>query len=494
MSGSETKPMDHPTLEELCAAHRNEESHAQHVAALALRIFDAVSEPLQLSASDRPLLERAARLHDIGFADKPADHVAEGIAIVRRSGLKGVRARAIDEITAIMALHGRLPDAVLTGTRWERVPRPSRILRLGAILRVADALDHGHLQDSRITDLRIADGMVRLYFTMPTGSRNAERAMAKSDLWQRVCPLGLVLVPRRHRRPGRIRAADPAGAVLRTLLLTHYRVLRISARRAARDQDEEALHDLRIAVRSLRRLLEAFERILRGTSARRVSKALRAFAKRLGPARDFDVWMGILQRPRFARSLQEHPAFLDRQSRGQAATQAALRVMLADETTQTLMEQLGFLLRIELQGCQAPGSQKPFSAIARRALHAAWETFWNRRHLAKSNEPLKLHALRVRLRKLRLLAMLVRPDAPPVAADFIETLHDLERNLGRIHDLDEASRHAGKTDAPISLHHLIAKRRRKEWRSFRKAWRCFAASDPAAESALLWTPSSTRRS
>lgn len=461
-----------PTVERLCADHQNEEPHARQVAHLAAQIFDAVQQPLNLKKRDRLLLLTAAQLHDIGYAADPGNHVAAGVELVRRTGLRGFSDNQVDEITAIMALHGRLPDERLAGPLLERSPRPNRIFQLAAILRVADALDHSHLQDSRILRISVADGMIRVRVSTPRDSANAERAMAKSDLWQRVFGMGLVVEAVRRGFAGRPRARDPSRIAIRRLLLAHYPVVRTTVRRAARVDDEEALHDLRIALRSLRRILEAFARPLRKTSAAECEALLRDWTKRLGPTRDLDVWVSLLNRPRFQSALAGSPAFLASQLALRDQARAVLRAELNDSSTQLLLQRLGYLLRIELAQASASGG-KPFGRLARRQLYRAWKALWKKRHWARSRKSATLHALRIRLRKLRMLAALTAPAVGPEGAWLAATLHDVERNLGRIHDLDEALMRASRMpDAPPALLPALARRRRKEVRAFRERWAC----------------------
>ncbi|HMP74817.1 MAG TPA: CHAD domain-containing protein [Kiritimatiellia bacterium] len=467
------KASETPDIEALCARHLNEEPHARHVAALVLQLFDALHGPLGLHRRDRVLLETAARLHDIGYASRPDDHVAAGIALIREHGLRGWTADRINDLTAIIALHGRLPAAPRLAER----SRPDRVLRLGALLRIADALDHSHLQDTRILRVDLRDGMIRVRISLPAGSLSAERAMTKSDLWQQVFPIGIVFEPMRRKPRAACSERDTAWTAIRRLLQLQYNIMRTAARRAARDDDEEALHDLRIAVRALRRLLEAFARPLRKTSAAKALKHLRGFAKELGPARDLDVWISLLERPRFLAAIADEPHFLNGQRHLRDEAHAALRQALGAPETAHLFSLLGTLLRIELPGMA--DDTKPIGPLARKAVRAAWREIRANRKLAASRKSSNLHALRILLRKLRLLAHLVQPLLGADAPYLIETVHGLERNLGRIHDLDEALSRAGQTGTPGDLARALARRRRKECRLFRRAWKAFL--DPAVQ-------------
>lgn len=474
-----------PTLDELCAEHRNENAHTEFVARLALHIFDAVKLVFNFRKQDRLLLEAAARLHDIGYASRPDDHVAAGVAIVRERGVRGFTPRQIEEIAAIISLHGRLTNPASTGDLLRDAPKPERIFQLGAILRVADALDQGHLQECRITSITRHEGMFRILVATPAGAKGIERAMAKSDLWQRVFPLGVTFEARPRRVQVEPRADQPAGDAIRRLMLGQYHVLRTSARRAAREDDEEALHDLRIAVRGLRRLLEAFERPLRKTSASEVASALRTFAKQLGPARDLDVWIGILRKPRFKAVIDGCPGYFEKQVAARAKARAALRVHLDDPASHALMAKLGYLLRIEIPHAGSK-LERPFGPLIRRCVKAAWKAVMAKSKWAESRRPDTLHRFRIRLRKLRLLAALTQPSLAKDAPFMIAAVRDLERNLGRIHDLDEALIRADRSGAPDGLIPALAKRRRREMRRFRSAWSNFTSKEIQRRCRAAW--------
>lgn len=60
------------------------------------------------------------------------------------------------------------------------------------------------------------------------------------------------------------------------------------------DGDEDAIHDLRVALRRLRAVLEAYGGCLDERAARRLRREAREAADALAPARDLDVLLGLL--------------------------------------------------------------------------------------------------------------------------------------------------------------------------------------------------------
>lgn len=479
-----------PTVDALCARHRNEERHTRHVAALAARLFDATRGWLRLRREDRPLLVAAARLHDIGFAQAPRDHIETGVALVRDAGLRGWPRPRVDDLLGVMLLHGGRPEGLAGHPVLTSLRDLDRVQRLGALLRVADALDHSHLQDSRIVRVEREASMIRLHVTQAPFSRNLERAMAKSDLWQQVFPLGLVLQPHPSPRHRLVRSADPAADAVRKLLLVQHRVLRDSVRRAARSEDDEALHDLRIALRCVRRLLEAFPRAMRDTSAAAVDHALRRLARHLGPARDLDVWIELLARPRLRRALGDDragAAYLRDQERARVAAQRAVREQLGSEAAEDLLARLGYLVRIELAGGDA--DTQPFGDLARRRVRRAFREALALRALARSKDADDLHRLRIEIRKARLLASLVEPLLGPGREVLIRELRVVERRLGRLHDLDVALERARRRrdGAPAPVLRALRKLRRRQRERFREEWPRFLAPSVQRACRRAWS-------
>ena len=93
------------SVAELCAKHGNEDMHANHVTALALQLFDATRGLVGAPAGDRPLLEAACRLHDVGYSVNPRRHAQMGREIVRQEGLKGFTDAQREDIAAAIFLH-----------------------------------------------------------------------------------------------------------------------------------------------------------------------------------------------------------------------------------------------------------------------------------------------------------------------------------------------------------------------------------------------------
>jgi len=118
--------------------------HAEQVRTLATLIFDHTRGLHRLDPKDRELLEMAAMVHDVGIGEGAQGHQRRALDIVMRAELplEEVERRML---ACIARYHGqrspRREDVVFRGlTQSER----KRVVKLSAILALADGLDRGH--------------------------------------------------------------------------------------------------------------------------------------------------------------------------------------------------------------------------------------------------------------------------------------------------------------------------------------------------------------
>lgn len=143
-----------------------EAAHAHHVASLAEKIFDSLAAPFKLSRHQRVLLSAAALLHDIGYIIAHEAHHKHSHYLIKHSELTGFSETERHTIANVARYHSRaLPKERHMDFAALNTPERETIWRLGAILRVADALDRRH--DARVADVTCRnekDGVhLRLY-------------------------------------------------------------------------------------------------------------------------------------------------------------------------------------------------------------------------------------------------------------------------------------------------------------------------------------------
>ncbi|HVO10485.1 MAG TPA: Ppx/GppA phosphatase family protein [Vicinamibacteria bacterium] len=130
--------------------YRYDAPHARQVAMLATRLFDDLRLEHGLSARDRLLLEVAALLHDIGIFVSLRSHHKHAQYILSVSELFGLSREDMAIIGNVARYHRRAAPNK-SHLPYMALDSESRVLvnKLGAILRVANALDADHLQKVR---------------------------------------------------------------------------------------------------------------------------------------------------------------------------------------------------------------------------------------------------------------------------------------------------------------------------------------------------------
>ena len=131
----------------LLRKYHGDESHAECVRMIAVRIYDTLKKDLGFNEHARTLLETAAILHDIGAFIRYDNHNLHSSYIIRNSEIFGLSRKDITIVSEIAKYHkgNSVPqdeDSFLMLPRSDRMT----ILKLTAILRIADALDRGHIQ------------------------------------------------------------------------------------------------------------------------------------------------------------------------------------------------------------------------------------------------------------------------------------------------------------------------------------------------------------
>jgi exopolyphosphatase/guanosine-5'-triphosphate,3'-diphosphate pyrophosphatase len=141
--------------------YRFDEPHARQVERLALSLFDSLGELCGLDERSRVLLSVAALLHDIGVFVSNRAHHRHSAYLIENSEILGLDQRELHAAATVARLHRKrfAPDAELAAlASLHRV----EIVKLAAILRVADALDRDHHQLVDSVRAEATDGTVVL--------------------------------------------------------------------------------------------------------------------------------------------------------------------------------------------------------------------------------------------------------------------------------------------------------------------------------------------
>ena len=123
-----------------------EQGHAEQVQRLALRLFDTLGPRLGCSPEERDTLADAALLHDVGYHINYDRHHKHSYHLILHAELLGIPPTEQLVIANVARYHRGAPPKKKHGN-FGHLDKPlrDRIVRLSAMLRVADGFDRGHV-------------------------------------------------------------------------------------------------------------------------------------------------------------------------------------------------------------------------------------------------------------------------------------------------------------------------------------------------------------
>jgi exopolyphosphatase/guanosine-5'-triphosphate,3'-diphosphate pyrophosphatase len=147
-----------------------DEAHARHVAMLATSLFDQLGSLHGLSDEDRRILHAAAMLHDVGQFVSYKGHHKHSLYLIANSELPTFSRNEMQMVANVARYHRKAHpaehhDDFMILSQDER----ERVVRLAAILRVADSLDREHVQRVTGVTAKMTDDEVLLWLDGSAG-------------------------------------------------------------------------------------------------------------------------------------------------------------------------------------------------------------------------------------------------------------------------------------------------------------------------------------
>ena len=173
-----------------------EAGHAQQVRALSLQLFDAIGARIGCAPEERITLADAALLHDIGYHISYERHHKHAYYLIINAELLGMTPDEQVVIANVARYHrGAEPKKKHRNLEALSVEARERVMRLSALLRVADGLDRGHVAAVEKVMVRVSGGVIRIrrYPRKAGDALRLERwgASRKSGLLEQVAGLGV---------------------------------------------------------------------------------------------------------------------------------------------------------------------------------------------------------------------------------------------------------------------------------------------------------------
>ena len=140
-----------------------EEAHAAQVQRLALRLFDAIGPRIGCTPDERQALADAALLHDVGYHINYDRHHKHSYHLILHAELLGITPSEQVVIANVARYHrGGTPKRKHRNFSGLDKELRDRIIRLSAILRLADGLDRGHVGAVKELGIRYLKRAIRI--------------------------------------------------------------------------------------------------------------------------------------------------------------------------------------------------------------------------------------------------------------------------------------------------------------------------------------------
>jgi len=454
-----------------------EEPHTRHVAKLALDLFDGFAPLPGLRKNDRRLLFAAACLHDIAYASAPQNHVEEGGRILADNPIQGLSSKEWHWVIGIALLHKRDWRTMLDHENFPRAGEKvlERIKKLAAVLRIADGLDHGHIQDARILYCRGGTKVDKVGVECGWYAGNISWAEGKADLWEAVFKRSLRIEGKvqQHRKifKGVVQKKDSAISAARRILYSQWCAMRDNVPGMLEGGNLECLHDYRVGLRRFRAALRMFKPLLNETNADELDKQLAELSNRLSPVRDAHV--ALLCFRKWAADADPYPDARETLEQGVRDANRTLSEILESDFCLQTVQLASRFLRVALPALERSNHEPPFAAFSQERLDSLTGKL---RGLDVSNlrdaDPSHMHKVRKLCRRGRYYAEFA---APAGGKQVERTAAQLKTIAGALGDVRDAQ--LLMQMVPVNAQKdLIAQQEASAWERFERGWHKYAGT------------------
>lgn len=284
-----------------------------------------------------------------------------------------------------------------------------------------------------------------------------------------------------------VKASDSVSAALAVILAADAVRLESWEPICRRGQDNEGVHQCRVALRRMRSALRLFRTVLPKPVVKPWAQSLRHHASRLGDARDLDVFLdetlamippSICPHERLRESLEEQ----------HKVAYQEVQMLLDDPSYERFKEQLeqwidahAWLEDDELSAKKRHKLQRDILPFAQQMLDQQADKVIKRGKALCADRLDRWHKLRIECKKLRYGAEFFEPLFDGMG-DYIKSLKALQSTLGTLNDLavaEEIIKNLKESSAPSKPN--------KEERKRLKAWCRETQKEYMAEFAAPWT-------
>lgn len=200
-SGDDLRTQAVQRLRNLFVAH---DPHLDHVAKLAVRIFDDTSALHGLGATERDLLHHAALLHDLGESIALRGHHKHSAYLIEHSEIRGFSPGEVGIMCTLARFHkSRGINTKFPAYSSLRQDRKTVVDRLLPLLQIADGLDRSRDQAVQDVTLTVGQDAVQIRLHGQELHTAMPELLRKTDVFHRVYGLPVELVDLDAAMPGR---------------------------------------------------------------------------------------------------------------------------------------------------------------------------------------------------------------------------------------------------------------------------------------------------
>jgi CHAD domain-containing protein len=203
------------------------------------------------------------------------------------------------------------------------------------------------------------------------------------------------------------------------------------APRVTAGEDDDAVHDLRVALRRTRTVLEVARRVLGRYPADEVRRAFRDLQRATGALRDEEVMREVVS------SLRVTGIDVDAWLAARARREGRLRGTLMQTIRAGGLERGRVLLEALLVFPIKPSRDRRLAKVARRSVERARRSV-ERHRGARLDDPLALHRLRIAYKRLRYTLEIFGEALPSHMGAGAQAAARFQSRLGDLHDVDMA--------------------------------------------------------
>jgi CHAD domain-containing protein len=354
---------------------------------------------------------------------------------------------------------------------------------LGSILRISDGLDHGHVQDTEIVAIKKSFQSILLQTQSSWYPWNTIWADQKADIWRSIMPLGINFTQNEIDNKGPFQGLmfenDTTVCMMRKLLYSQFRFFQHYRAELLDDEDnEDSLHQLRLATRRFRSVLHLFPVLSEAVNFSEIDKQLFDLLVNLGFIRDIQLWVLELETLQEKKKFKEDgllPALLDSANALKEMRNLSLRKLLKSKKASGLLDNITNLLRIDLPNLSRDESMvgQADSYVIEKLEQKSESVFKEETKLNRENSE-SLHIFRISCRELRYWIEFSNPVLLDSKWKKIgKCMQKIATALGEVHDCDIRMQFIkeAKLRASEELNEYLSEKRSKEFDKFEKQWK-----------------------